>query len=70
MTFDIKEDGQLVSDTFVHCLLQSRDLLSTELVPVDDRQVFNVTPKWLLFHMVFRYREHTSACGEEQHLVS
>lgn len=40
LTFDVKEDGQLVSDTFLHCLLQSRDLLSTELVPADERQVF------------------------------
>lgn len=69
MAFDIEEDGQLVSDAFAHCLLQSRDLLSTELVPVDDRRVFNVKPKLLLFHMVSD-REHTSACGEEQHLVS
>lgn len=37
LTFDIKEDGQLVSDAFLHCLLQRRDLLYTELVPGDGR---------------------------------
>lgn len=33
LTFDIEKDGQLVSDAFLHCLLQSWDLLSTELQP-------------------------------------
>lgn len=30
LTSDIKEDGQLQSDAFLHRLLQSRDLLPTE----------------------------------------
>lgn len=35
MTFDIKVDDELQSDTFLHGLLQSWDLLSGKLVPGD-----------------------------------
>lgn len=34
--FDIKEDGQLVSDALLHCLLQSRDPLSAVSVPAEE----------------------------------
>lgn len=37
MTFDIKVDGELQPDAFLHRLLQSRDLLSGKLVPADKR---------------------------------
>lgn len=43
VTFDIKEDGQLVFDAFLHCLLQSWDLLSNELVPGDNQSDNSVT---------------------------
>lgn len=46
LPFDVKEDGQLVSDTFLHCLLQSWDLLSTVFVPADERKnVFKAKPR-------------------------
>jgi hypothetical protein len=34
VTFDIKVDGELQFDAFLHSLLQSGDLLSLELVTV------------------------------------
>lgn len=42
LTSDINEDGQLVFDAFLHCLLQSWDLLSNELVPSDKQNHNNV----------------------------
>lgn len=47
LTFDIKEDGQLVSDAFLHCLLQSWDLLSTELLPADENIFFKQHSCWV-----------------------
>lgn len=37
VTFDIKVDGELQSDTFLHSLLQSWDFLSGKFVPVEDK---------------------------------
>lgn len=36
MTFDIKIDGELQLDTFLHRLVKSWDLLSSKLVPGDE----------------------------------
>lgn len=43
VTFDIEVDGELQSDAFLHRLLQSRDLLSSKLVPDDERHKCFVT---------------------------
>lgn len=48
--FDIKEDGQLVSDALLHRLLQSRDLLSAVSVPAGWGSFF-----FLLMQTRFRY---------------
>lgn len=37
MTFDIKVYGELQSDAFLHCLLQSWDLLPGKLLPGNTR---------------------------------
>lgn len=37
VAFDIKVDGELQFDAFLHCLLQGWDLLSSKSVPGDER---------------------------------
>lgn len=56
MTFDIKVDGELQSDTFLHCFLQGGDLLSNKLVPGDEgHRCFDETSGLEVNHMFPRF---------------
>lgn len=51
MTFDVKINGELQSDAFLHCLLQSWDLLPSKLLPV------NILVTTLICQNVYKYKQ-------------
>lgn len=51
MTFDIKVDGELQFDAFLHCLLQGWDLLPSKLLPGkrgDINMMCDRAERWLI----------------------
>lgn len=69
MTFDIKVDGQLQFDAFLHCLLQGGDLLSCKLVPGGNK-TSKARFNWISFYIVpvIFHTSHYTVC--QSHLYT